>query len=168
MAKKKRGYGEGSIYRRKNRKWRAQISLDGKRHCKSFIEKADAKRWLLRVKNPIAMGKDIEGGKVTLERYLLEWLSSSNAHLRKSTLHDYGRTVERHIIPSLGQIRLMDLRLSSIERLYATLVTSGLNPRTVKFVHSVLHVALKKAVRYNLIPPILQQERPCPATDRLR
>ena len=62
-----------------------------------------------------------------------------------------GRTVEKHILPHLGNIRLEDLRPERVERLYATLLKSGIGVRTVRIVHAVLHRSLEKAVRYGLI-----------------
>lgn len=66
--------------------------------------------------------------------------------------HDqYRRTVEKHILPHIGNIRLKDLRPERVERLYASLLKSGSGVRTVRIVHAVLHRSLEKAVRYGLI-----------------
>jgi hypothetical protein len=46
MANKIRGHNEGSIYKRSNDSWRAQISVNGKRQGKTFKMKSDAQIWL--------------------------------------------------------------------------------------------------------------------------
>ena len=152
MAKKKRGHGEGSIFRRTNGSWRAQITIDGARHGKTFNRKADAQKWLARFQHQLALGQDIGGGRVLLQDFLLDWLETGNAHLQPKTQGDYRKAVERYIIPGLGKVRLMDLRLARIERCYASLVAEGVGAYSVRYAHRVLHVALNKAVRYGLIP----------------
>lgn len=151
MAKKRRSRGEGTIFQRSNGRWRAQISINGHRFSKSFIDKADAHKWQFQMQNKVAMGQDIQGGRISLEKFLLEWLNTSNAHLQANTLRDYQKAVENYITPHLGKTRLMDLRLADIERFYATLVMDGVGAYMVKYVHRVLHVALSKAVKYSLI-----------------
>ena len=151
MANKIRGHGEGSIHQRPSGRWRAQISGGGKRFGKTFKKKADAQDWLRKMQNQVEMGLDIEGGKLTLAQYLPQWLESRKTSLRPSTAYQYRQIIRDHILPHIGKIRLDDLRLSKIERLYTDLLGSGVSVRTVRLVHAVLHVALEKAIKYGHI-----------------
>ena len=151
MAKKNRGRGEGSIYQRSNGTWRAQISLDGRRQGKTFKHKSDAQLWLRKMQTHLDLGHDIEGGKMTLSEYLDTWLETSNIHNRESTKYQYCLTIKNHINPYMGDIKLKSLNLARIEGVYAKLGDKGCSARTVRVVHSVLHRALNKAVRYGLI-----------------
>jgi len=151
MARKKRGHGEGSITQRSYGSWRAQLTIDGKRHGKTFKKKPDALTWLRKMQNQHELGFDFERGKLTLGEYLPEWLENSRASLRTSTAYQYGLQIKNHLIPHIGHIKLKDLRLARVERHYADLLKSGIGVRTVRLVHSVLHKALEKAVNYGLI-----------------
>ncbi len=151
MANKIRGHGEGSIHRRSSGSWRAQISSSGKRFGKTFKKKAEAQDWLRKMQNQLEMGLDIKGGKLTLTQYLPQWLEKKKTSLRPSTAYQYSQIIRDHILPHIGKIRLEDLRLSKIERLYSDLLGSGVSVRTVRLVHAVLHVALVKAINYGHI-----------------
>jgi integrase len=48
-------------------------------------------------------------------------------------------------------MKLIDLNLARIEQFYTQLLRRGDGPRTVRHTHSVLHRALERAVRYDLI-----------------
>jgi len=48
-------------------------------------------------------------------------------------------------------VSLKDLTLSKVEKYYAHLVETGVGIRTIRKIHSILHRALEKAVRYGLI-----------------
>lgn len=60
--------------------------------------------------------------------------------------------MRRHIKPALGAIRLARLRPDQVQGLYALKLSEGLSPRTVHFIHSVIHRALVHAVRWGLVP----------------
>ena len=46
MANKRRGRGEGTLFQTDYGRWRAQVSIAGRRHGKTFTDKTDARRWL--------------------------------------------------------------------------------------------------------------------------
>ena len=60
--------------------------------------------------------------------------------------------VRDHIAPTLGRIKLKELRKAHIDRLYREKLDSGLSPSTVRRVHAVLHKAMEEAVKGDLIP----------------
>jgi integrase len=151
MARKHRGRNEGSIYQRSNGTWRAQIYKDGRRIGKTYKTKSEAQEWLRNLQIEIGRGMDYQGGKTTLEEYLPQWIENNKASLRAKTVHEYERIVSKHILPRMGNLRLLDLRLAKIEEFYSLLVQDGVGVRTVRIIHNILHKALDKAVRYGLI-----------------
>ena len=151
MAKKKRGQGEGSIYQRSSGSWRVQIIIDNKRAGKTFTNKSDGLSWLRKMQSQDEQGFDYFGSMIPLGEYMNQWLDAARTALREKTAYQYQRLIEKHINPYIGEIPLKDLRLSKIEQFYRTLILSGLGPRTVKIVHSVLHRAFEKAVMYSLL-----------------
>lgn len=56
-----------------------------------------------------------------------------------------------HLKPALGEIKLPALRGDQVQRLLAEKTDSGLSSRSVQYIHSVLHRALKHAVRWGLV-----------------
>lgn len=99
----------------------------------------------------------VEPSKVTVGAYLDEWLAG--LRLAPSTTASYDKNVRLHIKPRIGAMRLRDLtgvRLSAVyrelERTGRADGTGGLSARTTRYVATILHKALKDAVRSGLIP----------------
>lgn len=95
----------------------------------------------------------------TVEEYLTEtWLPARRVNLRPSTVHGYEKVIRIRIVPHIGQAQLSSLDAATLERLYATLLTSGglegraLSPKTVANTAGVLSIALRDAVRLRLLP----------------
>jgi len=147
-----RGKNEGSISKRENGTYRAQVSIDkGKRVSATFKTKTEAQKWIRDQSLKLERGFDFQGSKITMGEYLPQWLENSKATLRDKTALNYGRTIKRHIIPSLGKVPLKDLTLAVIEKFYNKLNDTGVGPRTVRICHNIVHKSLEKALRYGLV-----------------
>lgn len=95
--------------------------------------------------------------KETVAQYVTDWLAGMKAHVRPATWESYDRNVRVHVIPRLGGLRLQELDGTRLDAFYADLLVdgrldrhgdrSGLAPQTVRYVHAILHHALKDAVR---------------------
>jgi len=151
MANKIRGRNEGSISKRPNGTWRAQISLNGKRISFGSKSKEECQVWLRKMVDNLDRGLDYEGSKAILKDYLSNWLEATQSTLRPKTAYQYEHTIQLHIIPFLGNITLKELRLSRIEQFYGDLRKNNVGIRTIRLTHSILHRALEKAVIYGLI-----------------
>ena len=86
MAKTKRGHNEGSISKRSNGRWRAQLYQSGKRLSKDFSTKSEAQTWIRSLQTNIDHGFQIVGSAMTLEEYLPEWLENRRLSLREKQL----------------------------------------------------------------------------------
>lgn len=96
-----------------------------------------------------------------------EWLRTwfelySKPNLRETTQEQYTNFLEKHLIPNIGEIPLDKLTSLRLQKLYQDLRTSGrviqnnvecsgLSPKTVRSIHTVLHSALEQAVKEGLI-----------------
>lgn len=113
-------------------------------------EAAKAARDEARVK--ARRGEYIDRSRVTVTKYLDEWIEAHAVEIKPKTLKDYRNLIERYVKPHIGGLRLQALRPARITKLYRDLVTSGgkngrgLSPRTVEYVHAVLRKAFRDAV----------------------
>ncbi|MGH9040786.1 MAG: site-specific integrase, partial [Acidimicrobiia bacterium] len=94
--------------------------------------------------------------KITLGAYLTEkWLPAQRSQLKHSTFDSYRRTIELHVLPTLGQVPLGRVLPEELDALYARLLDSGrrngtgggLSPASVRYVHRIVRKALNDALR---------------------
>ena len=84
--------------------------------------------------------------------FLQEWLSEIvERSVRPKTSVSYRSIVERHLIPGLGETRLVDLRAADIQRYLNAKSETKLAPRTVTYHRNVLRQALGHAERTELV-----------------
>jgi integrase len=148
---KRRGNLEGSIHQRPNGRWRAQISLDGKRLSFSAKTRQECQEWLKRIQTQIDTGMTFTGAQQTLQELLEGWLLTIKPSIRPTTWYQYDMNIHRHIEPVLGKIRLKDLRSDQIQQFYEYKLKVGTGKRTVEVLHTTLHSGLKHAVKMGLI-----------------
>ncbi len=68
------------------------------------------------------------------------------------TFENYEQLVRVHIVPRLGHIKLKILSSAHLQGFYRERLDFGLSPRTVQYLHALLHKALKQALRWELVP----------------
>jgi integrase len=151
MARKKRGQNEGSVYKRSNGNWRAQLTINGKRTGYSGKTKEECTNWINKTKEQVKQGYDFYGGNVTLAVYLKRWLEGYKVSIKPKTHHRYKYLTERYIIPQIGLIQLKNLNAIDIEKFYSDMVLENIGVRTIRLCHAVLHRALEKAISYSMI-----------------
>jgi hypothetical protein len=83
-----------------------------------------------------------------------QWLPTARAAVRPTTWTTYRIYAEAHVVPALGRIPLQALTAAHLNRLYAHLAEhgrrdgrGGLNPKSVRHVHVLLHKALSSMTR---------------------
>lgn len=146
-----RAHNEGSIYQRPNGKWRAQVSIDGRRLSFTAETKKEGLAWIHETKNQIESGLTFQAAGTTLEEFLGEWLTTVSSSSSKGTYFTYTWTVRKRILPYIGNVNLMDLRPDRIQRFYNFLQKEGLSHHAVAVTHKTLRVAMNHAVKLRLI-----------------
>ena len=152
----RRGNGEGSIRRRKDGRWEGRYTIHAAEGRKQKTVYGKTRKEVSEKLTEAMAGRDkgliFEAGKRTVGEFLECWLEevvkSSASHRTYST---NAQQVRDHIAPTLGRIKLKNLRKSHIDRLYREKLDSGLSPSTVRRVHAVLHRSLEEAVKGDLI-----------------
>ena len=155
---KKRGNGEGTTpYRRKNGLWCAQYTVHtaGGRKRRTLYGKTrqEVATKLAKALSDRESGLTFDADNLALNDYLDQWLSDSvRGTVRQRTWERYEQIVRVHIKPSLGRIKLKALTRAHVRALYREKLDAGLASRTVQYIHTTLHKALKDAVADGLIP----------------
>jgi len=90
-------------------------------------------------------------GKTTLGEFLERWIKDYQHNLSPRGFERYAGIISKHLIPSLGNIVLTQLRPEHLQNHYSTKLKDGLSSKTVNFHHSVLHVVLETALKWGLI-----------------
>jgi integrase len=151
----------GQITKRSKNSWEIRIFLgrdtNGKRkYLNQTIKgtKKDAEKQLTKKLSELDNGTLNTSSKQTLNEYLNIWLETiAKPRLHQRTFGDYRDLLRLHVRDSLGKIKLCDLKAIHIQKLYGELQTEKkLAARRVRYVHSVLSSALKKAVELDILP----------------
>jgi hypothetical protein len=102
----------------------------------------------------------VEPTKQTLREFTDEWLAAIVPTIRPATHYSYARNMRLHVLPRLGSVELRRIDAGMLNGLYAAMLADGkqsngggrLSPRSVSYVHMILHRAFKDAVRWSRIP----------------
>ena len=112
--------------------------------------KRDAERRLAELLHQSHTQTFVEPSKVTFGDWLAEWLDKAIKPPRRTlrAYETYKSAITRHITPTLGAIRVQELRALDIERYHDAL---GLAPATGEKHHAIINSALKAAMRAELV-----------------
>lgn len=155
---KKRGNGEGTIYKRKDGRWVGVVHLgwDGGKRRRKYVygetrtQVADALTTTLRARQ---QGLPIPKERLTVGQFLDQYLADAQApSVRPMTLKRDREIVHLHLQPELGRLRLSKLNAQHIQALLRHKQDEGLSARTVQMIHGGLRAALNQAVRWDLVP----------------
>ena len=148
---KRRGQNEDSVYRRENGSYCAQLSDNGKRITEYFKTRREAQDWIEETRSQVRNGLSLAGAQAPLGSYLTTWLNSILTSVRPKTHLQYEQIVNRHVLPTLGMVKLKDLRPDMIQTLYNEKLANGASRRTVQLIHAILHRSLGQALKWGLI-----------------
>jgi integrase len=164
---RKNANGEGTVYPRRDKTgkiigWRGVYSVwvqtpDGpkrkRRHVSDSRTKTEAKH---KVRMAVAKGDGtlvFDADKLTLSDYLDRWLNDSVKNTVKPiTFEQYQRQVLVHISPALGHLKLGKLTSGHVQGLYQQKLDAGMASSSVRYMHTILHGALKQAHKWRLCP----------------
>jgi len=164
-SKNKRGQNEGSIRERKDGIFEARYTVgrdtNGKQLQKSIYgkTKSEVREKLKTVLHELSSGLYVEPIKITFSNWLDTWFNEyiSNS-IKLSTKVSYDLYITKHIKPILGHIQLKDLRTETLQKFYNEKLLNGrlddkggLNPKTIKNMHNMIHSALEQAFKNNLV-----------------
>lgn len=154
----------GNITRRGKSSWRLKFDLGtdpatGKRLTRFVTvrgKRQDAEKELTRLLSAAHDGTLVEPSKVTVAEYLKGWMDGAHG-LANKTAERYRQLIDQQIVPHLGAVPLQKLRPAQVEEWHGILLRAGgkdgkpLSARTVGHAHRVLHRALERATKSELV-----------------
>ena len=151
---------KGHIKKRSKGSWTIWVDLGrdpetGKRKQQTLTvrgSKKDAERELRAVLTRIEGGAYVKPPKLTVGEYLKQWLNDyAKQNLSPRGFERYQGIIGRYLTPAFGKLQLTQLRPEYLQKHYTEALNSGLNPKTVRYHHAVIHVALQTAVKWGLL-----------------
>jgi integrase len=113
--------------------------------------KKEAEKRLSELLHQLDNGIIMKPSKTTVKEFLERWLKDYQPNLSPRGYERYQGIIVGHLIPKLGNIALTQLKPEHLQKHYTMIQSAGLSPRTVRYHHAVIHVALKTAVRWGLL-----------------
>jgi integrase len=131
-----------------------------KRRWHSFAgNKRAAQIECARLISELQGGTYIDPSKMTVAAFLDKWLDYTAARVSPPTHERYAEICRKNIVPLLGAVRLTKLRPAQISAAWTSALATGhrghggaLSARTVHHMHTVLKMALGRAVRWEMLP----------------
>lgn len=172
MARKKRANGEGTIIQRKDGRWMAAVSINGKREYFYGKTQAEVKEKRDKALQDARDGVYIKPTKQTFGEWLDIWLKEyAKPVIRPTTYDSYEYLIRVHIKPRLGNIPLKELQPNQIQKFYNAKLTEKRKSRrknkpikpaepedlkplsnsSVRHMHIIINQALDQALKENKI-----------------
>lgn len=149
----RRGHGEGSIYKRKDGRWVASISVEGNRRKYFYGDtRREVQEALKKALHEQQQGTLATAPQQLMRVYLENWLEQVyKPTVRLTTFNMYRSVVHHHLIPAFGHIPVQKLAADKIQAYYAQKLKEGLAPSTINLIHAPLRKALENAVKWGLV-----------------
>ena len=114
-------------------------------------KKSAAQKYLTGKLREKDLGVFIESSRQTLDEHLNNWLIMIRTRIAEQTYNSYETLLRVHIRRRIGQIRLSEVKTHDVQKVYVEMQQVGLSARTVRYAHTVLSMAMKKAVELNYV-----------------
>lgn len=112
----------------------------------------DAELRLSEITTQIEQGTYAKPTRTTVADFLKRFLSDYvRVNLSPKGYERYESVCRVHLTKHIGNITLAQLKPSHVQAMYTALVDAGLAPRSVRYVHIVLHKALVTAIKWGLL-----------------
>jgi integrase len=156
---KRRGNGEGSVYRKKDGTWCAVLTVgydeNGRRKRRYLYgpTKAEVLEKLDGIRSDVRIGNLTEPSRLRLSEFVQNWMEvSAKSRLRPTTLSTYQSLLKSHILPHLGGSWLDKLTPLQLQAWETKLREAGVSPRQRQAAHVLLKTILGHAFKLGLIP----------------
>ena len=157
--RERRDQGDGALYFDEHRgRWVGQLDLgrdqDGRRIRPKVIgrTRAEARERLIDLKAKHTAGVDVTQRATTFRGLVDLWLARAlPSEVTENTRWNYQRILHGHVVPVLGDIRLLDLRSQDVERLLDGIAEAGLAASTMRHALNLTRRVLRFGMSRDLV-----------------
>ena len=147
---------EGNIAKRKDGRWVVRLFLtSGKRKVRYYKTQREAVVGLHEMRKEFAAGRLTASTGQTVAEFFDTYLDHAAQHWRANTLVAARNSVKNHIAPTLGKLKLTQVKPLDIESAYRRMTNPKTQQRattgTVKYAHKVLRQAFRQAFRWQVL-----------------
>jgi integrase len=149
---------KGNIEQRGDGSWRVRVFVGRENGKTKFASrtitgtKREAQSALAKLVVEVDGGAVAKSHEATVADFLEDWLAKVAPERSTYTMTEYRRLVARNISPAIGATKLDRLTGTQLDGFYAGLLARGLSAASVRRHHSLIHAALRRAVKWGLIP----------------
>jgi integrase len=131
------------------------VDVGGRRRQKwhgGFATRREAEIARARIVNDLHTGSYVAPDRITLSEWVRQsWLPMIESRIKPSTFDSYRSNMETHVLPAIGSRPLQQLTAAMLNTLYGELLSRGgergpLSPKTVSYIHTIVHKAVADAV----------------------
>ncbi len=91
--------------------------------------------------------RQVKANAGTVASLLEAWLADIDAERSVYTMGEHRRTIDKNILPTLGDVRLDRLSAERLDRFNRTLRARGLSASSVRRHHAIFSASLRRAVK---------------------
>jgi len=130
-------------------RWKARWRQGDQYRARRFDRKADALNFVAELRRRQQTGTlaSLDSGRMTLGEYVTNtWAKAYRANLSKNTRKRYGYLFDKHILPVLGPLTLLEITPEVIARWQSDRLAAGGGPVAVRDAATLLGGILQRAV----------------------
>jgi len=149
---------KGNLTRRGKTSWRFKYDVpgNGKRETRYVTlqgTKAQAQAEATKIAASIVTGLHVDPSTETVAAFVERWLKDwAAANVSNQTYEGYAQMLRKHLCPRVGKLVIQKLRAADLQAVYAAMAAAGLADRTRLHLHRIVHVMLKHAMQWGIVP----------------
>ncbi|GAA5514948.1 transposase from transposon Tn916 [Deinococcus carri] len=159
----KRANGEGTISKRKKDGkvvgWKGSVTVGMKangtldRRWVSGRSQDEVREKMRALHSEVHTGVLADAEGLTVATFFDRWVEAKERDgVKPNTLRSYRDTARLYITPYMGRVKLEKLRPLDVERILIALRKAGKSPQILAYTLRVLKMALRQAVRWQMVP----------------
>lgn len=147
-------------FRKRGSKWSFSIDVGrdpgtGKRKQRTlsgFKTKKEAEKACAEMIAEIENGQYVSESKEIYSKYLLDYMNNVARHaMRPAGFINQMYKVNKHILPTLGQMKLKEIKPMHIQNFYGQKLDEGFAPASIHSLHAIISKSLRQAKVWGLV-----------------
>src|SRR5215831_18499894 len=149
---------KGNLTRRGTHSWRFKYDVpgNGKRETRYVTLKGtrkEAQAEAVKIGASLVTGLHVDPSTETVAAYVERWLKDwAAANVSNQTFEGYAQMLRKHLSSRVGKLPIQKLRAADLQAVYAAMAADGLADCTRLHLHRIVHVMLKHATQWGVVP----------------